>query len=52
MGLLNFLSNADSRRAVKKLEKLAFKVEEAEPYYAAMSDETGSPRGKRSTIYW
>ena len=39
MGLLNFLSNADSRRAVKKLEKLANKVEALEPKYAAMSDE-------------
>ncbi|MDE6075877.1 MAG: preprotein translocase subunit SecA [Clostridia bacterium] len=39
MGLLNFLSNADSRKAVKKLDKLAKKVEEMEPKYAAMSDE-------------
>ena len=39
MGLLNFLSNADSRRAVKKLVKLAAKVEALEPVYAAMSDE-------------
>lgn len=39
MGLLNFLSNSDSRRAVKKLDKLAKKVEELEPKYAAMSDE-------------
>ncbi|MDE5766725.1 MAG: DEAD/DEAH box helicase, partial [Clostridia bacterium] len=39
MGLLNFLSNADSRKAVKKLDKLAKKVEELEPKYAAMSDE-------------
>ena len=39
MGLLNFLSNADSRRAIKKLDKLAKKVEELEPKYAAMSDE-------------
>lgn len=39
MGLLNFLSNADSRKAVKKLDKLAKRVEELEPKYAAMSDE-------------
>ncbi|MGN0805629.1 MAG: preprotein translocase subunit SecA, partial [Candidatus Coproplasma sp.] len=39
MGLLNFLSNADSRKAIKKLDKLANKVEELEPKYAAMSDE-------------
>jgi len=39
MGLLNFLSNVDSRRAVKKLEKLASKVEALEPKYAAMNDE-------------
>ncbi|MGN1060158.1 MAG: preprotein translocase subunit SecA, partial [Candidatus Coproplasma sp.] len=39
MGLLNFLSNADSRKAVKKLDKLANKVEELEPVYQKMSDE-------------
>ncbi|MCM1438148.1 MAG: preprotein translocase subunit SecA [Roseburia sp.] len=39
MGLLNFLSNSDSRKAVKKLDKLAKKVEELEPKYSAMSDE-------------
>ena len=39
MGLLSFLSNSDSRRAVRKLDKLANKVEELEPKYAAMSDE-------------
>ncbi len=39
MGLLNFLSNADSRKAIKKLDKLAYKVEELEPVYAKMSDE-------------
>ena len=39
MGLLNFLSNSDSRKAVKKLDKLAKKVEDLEPKYAAMSDE-------------
>ena len=39
MGLLNFLSNSDSRKAVKKLDKLAKKVEDLEPKYSAMSDE-------------
>lgn len=39
MGLLNFLSNRDSRKAVKKLDKLAKKVEDLEPKYAAMTDE-------------
>ncbi len=39
MGLLNFLSNSDSRKAVKKLDRLAKKVEDLEPKYAAMSDE-------------
>ena len=39
MGLLNFLASADSRRAVKKLDKLAFKVEELEPKYQHMTDE-------------
>lgn len=36
---MSFLSNSDSRRAVRKLDKLANKVEELEPKYAAMSDE-------------
>lgn len=39
MGLLNFLSNSDSRKAVKKLDKLAKKVEDLEPKYSVMSDE-------------
>ena len=39
MGLLNFLSNSDSRKAVKKLDKLAKKVEDLEPKYAVMTDE-------------
>ena len=39
MGLLNFLANSDSRKAVKKLDKLAKKVEDLEPKYAAMNDE-------------
>ncbi len=39
MGLLNFLSNSDSRKSVKKLDKLAKKVEDLEPKYSVMSDE-------------
>ena len=39
MGLLNLLSNSDSRKAVKKLEKLAKKVEDLEPVYQKMTDE-------------
>ena len=39
MGLLNLLSNSDSRKAVKKLEKLAKKVEDLEPVYEKMTDE-------------
>ena len=39
MGLLNFLSNSDSRKAVKKLDKLAKKVEDLEPKYSVMTDE-------------
>ena len=39
MGLIRYLLGSDSRRSVKKLNKLALKVEELEPKYAAMSDE-------------
>ncbi len=39
MGLINFLSNSDSRKSLRKLDKLAKKVEALEPKYAAMSDE-------------
>ncbi len=39
MGLLNFLSNSDSRKSVKKLDKLAKRVEDLEPKYSQMSDE-------------
>ncbi|MGN0815073.1 MAG: preprotein translocase subunit SecA [Candidatus Coproplasma sp.] len=39
MGLIKYLANSDSRRALKKLDKMAKKVEELEPKYAVMSDE-------------
>ena len=39
MGLFKYLANADSRRALKKLDKQAAAVEALEPKYAAMSDE-------------
>ena len=39
MGLISYILSSDSRQAVKKLNKLAFKVEELEPKYQAMSDE-------------
>ncbi len=39
MGLLKFLASADSRASLKKLDKLALKVEALEEKYAAMSDE-------------
>ncbi len=39
MGLIKFILGSDSRGALKKLDKLACKVEELEPKYAAMSDE-------------
>ena len=39
MGLIKFILGSDSRRSVKKLNKLALKVEELEPKYAAMSDD-------------
>ncbi len=38
MGLKNFLASSDSRASVKKLDKLAVKVEELEPKYQAMTD--------------
>ena len=40
MGLIKFILGADSRSALKKLNKLALKVEELEPKYAAMDDIT------------
>ena len=39
MGLIRYILGSDSRKSVKKLNKLALKVEELEPKYAAMSDE-------------
>ena len=39
MGLIKYILGSDSRRSVKKLNKLALKVEELEPKYAAMTDE-------------
>ncbi len=39
MGLIKYILGSDSRKSVKKLNKLALKVEELEPKYAAMSDE-------------
>jgi len=38
MGLFKFLLGLDSRRSLRKLEKLAFKVEALEPKYQVMSD--------------
>ena len=39
MGLISYILGSDSRQSVKKLNKLALKVEELEPKYKAMSDE-------------
>ncbi len=39
MGLISYILGSDSRAAVKKLNKLALKVEELEPVYQSMSDE-------------
>ena len=39
MGLIKFILGSDSRGALKKLDKMANKVEELEPKYAVMSDE-------------
>lgn len=39
MGLIRYLLGSDSRRSLKKLNKLALKVEELEPKYEQMSDE-------------
>ncbi len=40
MGLIKYLLNGDSRRSLKKLNKMADQVEALEPKYAAMDDET------------
>lgn len=39
MGIVKFILGSDSRGALKKLDKMATKVEELEPKYAAMTDE-------------
>lgn len=39
MGLIKYILGADSRSALKKLNKMALKVEELDEKYAAMSDE-------------
>ena len=39
MGLFKFIANADSRRALRKLNRQAERVEALEPKYATMSDE-------------
>ena len=39
MGLIKYIMGADSRSALKKLDKLAKKVEALEPVYSAMSDD-------------
>ena len=51
MGLFGFLMNSDSRRSLKKLNKIADKVEALEGKYAAMSDtdlkaQTGILKGR------
>ena len=38
MGLINYLFNGDSRRGVKKLNKMAYRVEALEPKYSGMTD--------------
>ncbi len=40
MGLIKYLMSGDGRRSLKKLEKMADKVEALEPHYQAMDDET------------
>ncbi|MGN1062226.1 MAG: preprotein translocase subunit SecA, partial [Candidatus Scatosoma sp.] len=40
MGLFGFLMNSDSRKSLKKLDKIADKVEALEAKYAAMDDDT------------
>ncbi len=38
MGLFSYLLGSDSRRSLRKLDKMALQVEALEPKYAAMSD--------------
>ena len=40
MGLIKYLMSGDSRRSLKKLNKMADQVEALEPKYQAMDDET------------
>ena len=40
MGIFGFLANSDSRRSLKKLNKIADSVEALDSKYAAMDDET------------
>ncbi|MGN1053380.1 MAG: preprotein translocase subunit SecA [Candidatus Scatosoma sp.] len=40
MGLFGFLMNSDSRKSLKKLDKIADKVEALDAKYAAMDDDT------------
>ena len=39
MGLIKYILGSDSRRALKKLDKLAYKVENLEAKYSVMSDD-------------
>ncbi len=39
MGLISYIKNKDSRKSLKKLNKMALKVEALEPKYQAMSNE-------------
>ncbi len=39
MGLISFLMGSDSRKSLKKLNKIADKVEVLESKYAAMDDD-------------
>lgn len=39
MGLISFIKNSDSRKSLKKLNKMALKVEALEPKYSAMNDK-------------
>lgn len=38
MGLINYLMNSDGRRSLRKLDKMAYKVEALESKYAPMTD--------------
>ena len=38
MGLINYMLNSDGRKSLKKLDKMARKVEALEDKYAAMTD--------------